>query len=103
MFKVFITGTQCVYCAVRTVCLKYYLGQFSASHFGSPDLIPRPVLGGICGGQSGTCAHFSQSTSSFPCQYNSTDTPSSYSCYPNLKGKRVSLWERSEISTVLEI
>ena len=39
----------------------------------------------------------------FPSQYNSTNTPSSYSCYPNLQGKSVGLWERSEINAVAEI
>jgi len=81
---VFITETECVYCAVRTGSL--YINQVN----GLPRSIPGQSLSDY-GGHSGTMTAFSPSTSFSPCQYHSISVPNSSSCTGWLyqKDKRV--------------
>jgi len=83
-----ITETESVYCAVRTGSLHVIQDNFrpkgcALPHAGSRRRPPKTEarfpsqisLYEICGEQRGTRTGFSLGTSSFPCQYHSTNAP----------------------------
>jgi len=85
---VFITETECVYCAVRTGSLYVILAKVRIQKgcavaqavnrrllIADARVRSQASLCEICGGQSGPVAGFSPSSSVFLCQYHSSHAP----------------------------
>jgi hypothetical protein len=94
---VFITETECVYCAVRTESWNVIHTTLQAQAVSRRRVTAEARVrsqaspGGICGGHSVNGTGFSPSTSAFSCQCIVTNAQYSSTCFFDQKDKRAKL------------